>query len=60
MINTSKPTTSFANTTRISHEETWNSNTTTWNTETRTWNDMGSKIDNSSRISASITNISKP
>lgn len=34
------------NATKVSHEETWDSNTSTWATETRTWDDMGSKVTN--------------
>ena len=60
ITNTSKPTTSYSNTTRVSIEETWDSNTSTWATETRTWDDMASLMDNVSKQSSSITNIAKP
>ena len=50
----------MANQTKISIEETWDSNTTTWDTEVRTWNDMASKITNTSRTSSSITNTVRP
>lgn len=48
ITNISKPTTALTNSSKISHEETWASNTSTWATETRTWNETGSKITNSS------------
>jgi len=38
----------LTNTSRVSDEETWASNTTTWATETRTWADMASLMDNTS------------
>lgn len=37
MTNTSKPTTSLSNTTRIGDSELWSTITTTWASETRTW-----------------------
>lgn len=60
ITNQSKPTTSLANTTRVSIGETWDSIPTTWNTETRTWDDCISLIDNASRVSSSMVNASKP
>lgn len=60
LTNTSKPTTSFANTAKVAFEQTWNNNTTTWDTETRTWDDMASLVDNLSKPSTSITNVAKP
>lgn len=60
IINVSRPISSLTNSTKINIEETWGSNTTTWGTETRTWGDMASLIDNDTKISSSITNISKP
>lgn len=60
MINTSKPTTSITNETRVASYETWGTIDTTWATETRTWAECASNIDNVSKPSTSITNVSKP
>ncbi len=60
LTNTSKPTTSFTNITKVVNYETWDSITTTWATETRTWDDMASVMDNITKVSANITNIAKP
>lgn len=38
-----------SNASRISHEETWDSNTTTWDSEVRSWNDMASLMDNTAK-----------
>lgn len=40
--------TPVSNVSKVSHEETWESNTSTWSNETRSWDDMASKIDNAS------------
>ena len=56
ITNLSKPTTSITNSSKISHEETWDTNTTTWDTETRAWNDMGSKVTNSTLGTSSLWN----
>lgn len=50
ITNVSKPTTTLSNSSKVSIEETWDSNTTTWNSETRTWDDMASTIDNQSKV----------
>jgi len=60
LTNTSKPTTSLTNTTKISTGETWASITTTWASETRTWLATGSLFSNTTKQSSTITNISKP
>ena len=60
ITNETKPTTSLTNSSKVSHQETWDSNTTTWNTEVRTWNDTGSKINNLTRVSSSLVNTPKP
>jgi hypothetical protein len=60
MINQDKPTTSFLNATKTPTGETWGSILTTWATETQTWGDTASFIDNTTKISSSISNISKP
>lgn len=60
ITNTSKPTTSLTNTTKVSFAELWSTITTTYATETRTWLDTGSLVDNTAKVSASITNTAKP
>lgn len=60
MVNVSKPSSSMSNIAKAVGGQIWDTNTTTWNTETRTWNDMISFIDNTTKVSSSITNISKP
>lgn len=60
IVNTSKPTTTYSNTSRPASYETWATITTTWATETRTWIDTISFIDNVTRQSSSITNTAKP
>jgi hypothetical protein len=60
ITNISKPSTSLTNSSKVASYETWDTITTTWAGETRTWDDMGSLIDNISKISSSITNIAKP
>lgn len=59
ITNTSKPTTSFTNITRVSSSELWSTITTTWATETRTWEECVSLVTNSSKTSTSLTNIAK-
>lgn len=49
LTNTSKPTTTLANTSRVSFAELWSTITTTWASETRTWADTVSLIDNTTR-----------
>jgi len=60
ITNESKPSSSYTNMTRINIGEVWDSNLNTWNAETRTWNDMASLINNTTRVSSSITNTNKP
>ena len=60
ITNTSKPTTSLTNVTKVSFGETWGTIATTWAAETRTWLDMISLIDNRSKPSNTLTNIAKP
>lgn len=60
LTNTSKPTTSITNTTKVSFAELWSTITTTWASETRTWADMVSLIDNTSKPTTSLTNVAKP
>lgn len=60
MINTSKPVTSLTNITKVSFGETWGTILTTWTAEARTWLETISNMDNTARVSASITNVAKP
>ncbi len=60
MNNQSKPTTSVANSSKVSVGETWDSIMTTWDSETRTWDAVSQLIGNQSKQSSSITNIAKP
>lgn len=60
MINESKPTTSFTNSTRINTGEIWNTNSNQWQNESRTWNESGSLISNVTKVSSSMTNTPKP
>ncbi len=60
MINTSKPTTVFANSAKVSIGETWASITTTWASEVRTWLAVSQLFSNTSRTSSSIINTAKP
>jgi len=46
MDNTSKPSTSYTNTSKVSFAELWSTITTTWATETRTWAAVVSIFDN--------------
>lgn len=57
--NTTKPSSSMTNSTRINIGETWDSNVSSWDTETRSWDEMASIITNSTRVSSSMTNIPK-
>lgn len=49
IVNVSKPTTTFANSTKINIGETWDSNSNQWQNESRTWDDMASIIDNGTK-----------
>lgn len=60
MINTAKPSTSLTNTSRVSFAETWATITTTWVSETRTWLETISLMDNTAKVSSSMTNVAKP
>ena len=60
LVNTTKPSTTLANASKVASFETWDSIATTWDTETRTWDDMLSLMDNASKPTASITNLTKP
>lgn len=60
ITNVSKPSTSLLNTARPDTGLIWSEATMTWVAQTDTWGESGSLIDNSSRISSSITNQAKP
>lgn len=49
LTNTSKPTPSITNATKVNIGETWATITTTWATETRTWGETASFINNSTK-----------
>jgi len=60
LFTTPKPVTSFINTDKVNFGETWKTWDVAWKDETRTWDELASWIDNTSKVSANITNISKP
>lgn len=59
ITNTSKPTTSVTNLTKVSYGETWASIPTTWAIETRTWIATVSLMSNNTKQTSTITNTSK-
>jgi len=60
MINTTKPSTSLINASKVSFGETWATIPTTWLSETRTWLATGSLFTNPSKPSTTFSNIAKP
>lgn len=50
----------MTNVTRVLIGDTWATILTTWVAEPNSWAEIGSFIDNNSKISSSITNVSKP
>ena len=60
IINVSKPTSSYTNTARPSTGLTWAEATMTWAAQTDIWQGTASLIDNTSRVSSSLTNVAKP
>lgn len=60
ITNTSKPTTSLTNSSKVLNYETFDTLTTTFDTETRTFDEMGTIMSNTARVSSPITNTSKP
>ena len=60
LTNQAKPTTTLANSDKVSIGELWSTITTTWATETRTWEDCQSLIDNLTKVSSSLANVAKP
>jgi len=60
ILNQSKPTTSFINSSKVSIGETWGSIASTWASEPRTWLSVSQLFVNSLRVSSTITNQVKP
>ncbi len=60
LVNTSKPTTTLTNSSKVSIGETWATITTTWASETRTWLAVSQLFTNTARQSSTFTNTSKP
>lgn len=60
ITNTSKPSTSITNATKVFSGETWASILTTWASETRTWEAVSQLLANTARQSSSVTNTAKP
>lgn len=58
--NQSKPSTSIANATAPGEGLTWAGDLLTWAAELRTWAETGVVMNNTSRISSSMTNQVKP
>jgi len=58
--NVSKPSSSISNATKINIGLTWDADTLQWQNESRTWDATVSVIDNTARVTSSITNSSKP
>jgi hypothetical protein len=51
---------SITNSTKVSIGETWGTITSTWASEPETWLAASQLFNNSSRVSSSMTNVSKP
>lgn len=60
ITNISKPSSSLSNVTKVNIGLVWDADLLQWQNESRTWDDTVSVIDNVSKVSSSITNISKP
>ena len=60
ITNISKPSTSLSNATKINTGVVWSADLNTWATELQTWLDTATTIDNVTKISSSITNVTKP
>lgn len=60
MINQSRPSTSITNSSAPYEGESWDSDLNTWNNETRTWLETGEVMDNTTRPTTSITNLTRP
>jgi len=57
ITNTSKPSTSVTNASKVNFAETWATITTTWATETRTWIATGSLFSNITRATNDIIGL---
>lgn len=60
ITNVAKVSSSLSNATKIVDFETWASIQTTWASETRTWAETATLLDNTSRVTSTITNIARP
>lgn len=60
LTNTTKPSTSITNTSRVASFMTWANIETTWSTETNTWLSVSALLDNTAKVSPGITNTPKP
>ena len=60
LVNTTKPTTTLANTSKVSVGETWATITSSWASEVRTWLAVSQLVTNTARQTSSITNTAKP
>lgn len=60
ITNTTKPTPSVVNQSKVSNAETWTTIPSQWQNELRSWIDCVSLLTNSDKIGASITNTPKP
>jgi len=60
ITNTTKPSTTVANAFKVSIGETWASIMTTWASETKTWQSASQLISNTTKLTSSISNTSKP
>lgn len=60
ITNTTKPTSSMTNSSKVNIGETWGSDLFTWASELRTWAETQSIISNITKVSSSMTNTSKP
>ena len=59
ITNQAKPSTSLSNATKINTGIVWDLDLNTWDTELQTWQDTATTIDNVTKISSSITNVTK-
>lgn len=60
LVNTSKPTTTLTNVTKVNFAELWGTISTTWASETRTWSATGSAFTNVLKPSTTLSNTVKP
>ena len=60
ITNISKPTTTFANITKVSFAELWSTILTTWAAETRTWAQCVSLFSDTAKPTTTFVNVAKP